>query len=264
MAARWGHEVLPLHGPLDRPLPPAQLEAALASAGPQDLVAFVHGETSTGVLHDAAGLAAVARRHGIPVLLDAVATLGISDLSLPALGIDLAFASGAKGLEGPAGLGLVIARRERLQAAPGGPGATLDLGEHWRRLEDDGQFPFTPPTGALAGLRVALEELAASGGPLARETRYRALGRALVDGLAPLGLHAVIDHAHRLPLVLAMESRHGPVAPMIDALRREGIEVYPAADARDARLRLGLVGVGEDDVEALVEAVARHLARASR
>lgn len=259
VAARWGHEVVPLAGPLDRPFSASRLDAALASEGPVDWLAFVHGETSTGVLHPVAELAAVARRRGIPVLLDAVATLGASELSLSELGIELAFASAAKGLEGPAGLGLVLARREHLESAPHGLSTTLDVAAQWRRLEDDGQFPFTPPTNGLLGLWAALEELASNGGPLAREGRYRMLGHALVEGLAPLGLHATIEPAHRLPLVLAMESRHGPIAPLVSALRRDGIEIYPAADAREARFRLGLVGVTEDDVEALLRSVARHL-----
>ncbi|MEM9457953.1 MAG: aminotransferase class V-fold PLP-dependent enzyme [Myxococcota bacterium] len=264
VAARWGHDVVVLDGSRERPVTPQQLEAALADAHPVDWLSFVHGETSTGVLHPVAPLAAVAQRHSIPIVLDAVGTIGISELHLPALGVDLAFGSGAKGLEGPAGLGLVWARTSRLCNAPAGPSTTLDVAAQWRRLEQDGQFPFTPPTLALRGLEAALEQLAAEGGPTAREARYRRIGQSLIDRLAPAGLRPVIEPAARMPLVLVMEHRHGPVAPLVEALRRDGIELYPAADGRDDRLRIGLVGVTDDDADALVRRVTARAAALSR
>lgn len=48
------------------PVDPAKVEAAFAANPDAALLAFVHAETSTGALSDAAALAAIARRHRLP------------------------------------------------------------------------------------------------------------------------------------------------------------------------------------------------------
>lgn len=257
-AQQWGHTVTRLRGEPTRPLDPASLDQALHERV-YDWVSLVHGETSTGVLHPIAELTAVARNHGVAVLLDAVSTIGTMALNLAALGVDVAFGSAAKALEGPSGLGFVLASRARLEHARGGPSLTLDLGAAWSRLQRDGQFRFTPPTGTLRGLRVALRALEAEGGPDARGRRYRRLAQRILDVLAPFGHEATIQAPARLPLLLAMRSPE-PAARFIAAMRQRGVELYAAATDDRFAYRVGLVGVTDDDVDALQRAAAAHYA----
>ncbi|MEM7155436.1 MAG: aminotransferase class V-fold PLP-dependent enzyme [Myxococcota bacterium] len=259
MARRWGHEVVPVEVPRDRPVDPAVIDHALTAKPGLQWLAFVHAETSTGVLHPIESIAAVARRHGVAMAVDIVGSLGLTPIDLPALGIDVAFASAAKGLHGPAGLGLVFTRSSLLEAAPGGPSATLDLAAHWRRLEQDGQSPFTSATGAIRALDVALEELSAEGGPAARGAAYRRRSLAIVEGLSAVGVRPVVEAPHRMPLVLAMRCAEIPAATLIEGLRGQGIELYPAASDDPQQFRIGLVGVSDDDVPVLVDRITDAL-----
>src|SRR5689334_22050121 len=58
------------------PVDPQKLEDALAKNRDARLVAFVHGETSTGVQSDAKTLVEIAHKHDALAIVDAVTTLG--------------------------------------------------------------------------------------------------------------------------------------------------------------------------------------------
>ena len=262
IAKRWGHEVHVLRCPQDRPASPAALAEALDAAPHNTRLALVHGETSTGVLHPIAALTAVAAERGIPVVLDAVGTIGTEPLALPDLGVDVAFGSAAKGLEGPSGLGFVVVKRDLLARSPGGPSTTLDLAAAARRLDQDGQFPFTPPTHSLRGLAAALDALEVEGGCAARGARYRRHADRLVTGLQSLGLRVLGSTSQRMAAVLVVQAPQ-PVASLVSALAEAGIEIYAAADGESSRFRLGLVGVTLDDVEVLLANLGRYVDTAS-
>lgn len=258
LAERWGHDVHVLRFATDRPASPGALAEALDAAPRKTRLALVHGETSTGVLHPIAALTAVAAERGIPVVLDAVGTIGTEPLALPDLGVDVLFASAAKGLEGPSGLGLVVVKRDLLARSPGGPSASLDLATAARRLDDDGQFPFTPPTHSLRGLASALDALEIEGGCAARGARYRRHADRLATGLQSLGLSVLGVPSQRMVAVLVVQAPR-PVASLVSALAEAGIEVYAAADGELSRFRIGLVGVTLDDVEVLLANVGRYV-----
>jgi aspartate aminotransferase-like enzyme len=84
----------------------AQVEAALAQR-PARVLFFTHSETSTGALHDAAALAQVAKKHGALAVADVVTSLGVHDVRMDAMGIDVAVSGSQKGMMLPPGLAFV-------------------------------------------------------------------------------------------------------------------------------------------------------------
>src|SRR5262249_37453913 len=71
MWERSGATVMRGNGEWGKPADPATLEKSL-DATPADVVAMVHGETSTGVRNPIRELAAVARKHDALTIVDAV------------------------------------------------------------------------------------------------------------------------------------------------------------------------------------------------
>ena len=107
MCQRYGATVTRLDVEWGRACDPEALRRALAAA-PADLVALVHAETSTGVLHPIRDLAAVAREGGALVLVDAVTSFGGHELDLAAWGVDACYSCTQKCLSAPAGLAPVV------------------------------------------------------------------------------------------------------------------------------------------------------------
>ena len=75
-----------------------------------DVIAWCHGETSTGVLNPLEPIARLAHEANALSMLDAVATFGTVPIDLARAGIDVAVSSSAKALQGPAGLAWALVR----------------------------------------------------------------------------------------------------------------------------------------------------------
>ena len=67
-------------------------------------------------------IAALCRKHSVPLLLDASQSAGILDLNFPALGAAFAAMPGHKGLLGPQGTGILLCRDKGMPLLSGGTG----------------------------------------------------------------------------------------------------------------------------------------------
>ena len=79
-------------------------KSSARSREPADIVAMVHGETSTGVVNPVHEIAAIAQAHGALTIVDAVTSLGGVPLTPAAWGIDVCYSCTQKGLGAPSGL----------------------------------------------------------------------------------------------------------------------------------------------------------------
>jgi len=187
-----------------RAVDPAQLEATLKMHPDAKIVAFVHAETSTGVVSDASALCKIAQAFGCLTIVDCVTSLGGIEVALDAWGADAAYSGTQKCLSCAPGLSPISMSQRAVDVikARKTPVASwfLDLNlvmGYW----GEGQtraYHHTAPVNALYGLHEALVVLTEEG--LASSwDRHRRNHNALKAGLEAMGLTFVVPEAERLP-----------------------------------------------------------------
>ncbi len=169
-AAAFGVEVERLEVSYGAGVPLAQLEARLRADAARELraVLVVHNETSTGVTSDVAGVRAALQRADHPALLlvDTVSSLASIDFRFDAWDVDVALTGPQKGLMLPPGMAILavsdraIATSEKARC----PRAYWDWQSVFERNRR-GQYPYTPATTLLFGLRESLAMLDEEGLP---------------------------------------------------------------------------------------------------
>lgn len=260
IAQRLGRDVVALRWPETEPVDAAGLERHLREdAGVTD-VAVVHCETTTGLLNPLEAVAAVTARAGRRLLVDAMSSFGALPLDLERVPATAVMASSNKCLEGVPGVSFVLAERAHLEASAGcSHSLTLDLEAQWRGFETDGQWRFTPPVQVLAALDAALDQLDQEGGPPARHARYRRNHAALVAGLRRLGFTTVLPEALQAPIIVtfAQPVRDFDFTAFYEALRGQGVVIYPGKLTEQPSFRIGCIGaIDEHDIARAVASIA--------
>lgn len=182
---------------------PDKVEEAFRANPDAALLAFVHAETSTGALSDAATLAAIARRFGALTIMDCVTSLAGVPVLLDEWGIDAAYSGSQKCLSSAPGLSPVSfsaaaverIRNRKTSCQSWFQDLSLVLG-YWSGAKRT--YHHTAPVNPLYGLHESLVLVAEEGlenvwqRHLDNHLRLRA-------GLAALGLRFVVREEARLP-----------------------------------------------------------------
>jgi len=257
-------------------LDPAAVEAAVR---PQtDLIVMTHASNVVGTILPVAEVAAVARHHGVLLLVDGAQTAGALPCSIEELGVDLFAFTGHKSLYGPMGTGgLVVGERvdvERLDPLTrGGTGSRSESDEQPGFLPDKYESGTLNVVG-LAGLAAGVDWVRERG---VEEIRARAveLGGILIDGLRELPgvtVYGTGNAARQMPTVsftlTGMEP--GELGRRLDddfgIAARVGLHCSPVAHASigtypsgTVRFALGALSTRQD-IETALRAVG-HLAR---
>ncbi len=237
------------------------IRAALAAEPRLTHLGLVYSETSSGIVQDLPALVRVAEELDRGVLVDAISAFGALPVDLahcPA--IDAVVFTVNKCLEAPPGLSFILARRDRLARGRAGSWS-LDLAD----ILDNGLrgswgvSRFTPPAQVVAACGVALDLLAAEGGPPARLARYTATMRVLYEGIESLGLTPYLPPGLQGPIVMNV---HAPADPAwdlqrsVDALKRRGFLISNFWNTQRPSFRVGCIGaLTSQDMTAAVAAM---------
>ncbi|MEP7208937.1 MAG: 2-aminoethylphosphonate--pyruvate transaminase [Casimicrobiaceae bacterium] len=260
-----GRRVTEFQTPEHVPTTPADVERLLAADRSITHVGLIHCETSTGILNPLAEIAAVVARHGVSLIVDAMSSFGALPIDARTMPFDALVAASGKCIEGPPGMGLVVARRSVLERAGGNcTSLAMDLHDQWVYMEKTTQWRFTPPTHVVVAFNAALDQFVAEGAQPARLARYTRNCETLVQGMAELGFTPFLPAAIQAPIIVTFHAPPDPAysfKPFYNRVRDKGFILYPGKLTQVETFRVGCIGaIGPDEMRQAVHAVRDCLA----
>lgn len=226
-------------------------------------VLVTHNETSTGVLNDVAALGQLLADADTLLLVDAVSSLGATDVLMDERGLDMVVTSSQKALMLPPGLSALAVSQKawgRVKECTS-PRAHFALDIH-HKLMAKGHTPWTPAISLLYGLEAALEMMEDEGLPEVYQ-RHERLGRAVRQGARAVGLEPVAPEEVASPTVTALAPPEGVAADEFrgDLRRQWGVSFAGGKGELEGRvLRFAHMGyVDELDVMAGLSALEMGL-----
>jgi 2-aminoethylphosphonate-pyruvate transaminase len=237
-------------------------------------LAFVHHETTSGILNDARAIASAAKQARldaglapIRVILDSMSAFGAYDVPMSGDGawpVDFVVSSSNKCIEGVPGFGFTLARVDALEECKGiARTLSLDLHDQWEAYQRTGQFRFTPPVQVLAAFRQALVEHEMEGGSAARLARYAGNYARLVSGMQAIGFKMYVDPGVQGSIIATFLQPEDPAFDfnrLYNSLAANGMVIYPGKLTHASCFRIGSIGrLFESDIDALLGCIEKEV-----
>lgn len=211
IAERCRARVIRVEAPWATPIDPAMVKEAVGKCNPK-IVAVVQAETSTGVLQPVEEIGKIAHEAGALFLVDAVTSLGGTDVPVDKWSIDAIYSCTQKCLGAPPMLSPVSFSPRAAEVIQIRKTLVQDwyfdvslLNKYWG---DDRKYHHTIPAASIYGLyealRIVLEE-----GLESRFARHRRVHELLRSGLEDLGFEFLVAAGYRLPMLNAVKIPKG-------------------------------------------------------
>ena len=201
---RCGATAIMVEDDWGKPVDPNKVEEAFKANPDAKLLAFVHAETSTGARSDAEALCKIAHDNNALALVDAVTSLGGSELKVDDWGIDAIYSGTQKCLSCTPGISpvsfseraveVITSRKTRVQSWFLDTNLVMGYwGANAKRA-----YHHTAPVNSLYALHESLVMLQDEGleNSWARHKKNHMVLRA---GLEAMGLSFIVDEEYRLP-----------------------------------------------------------------
>ena len=229
-----------------------------------DGILLQHVDTSTGVINPLRDIAAAAKKRGVRVLVDAVASAGGVEINLDNWGVDVLFTGSQKALSTPPGLGIVAYSSSYLEELDERASSSLyfNLPRLLKEMESTRNYYITPAVTLVRALNMSLRLIEAEGLE-ARYRRHSVLSKAVQEALEALGLEIVARPEWRAPTVTASYLPDGVEWPRFyETARRMGVELAGGLGELKGRVfRIGHMGqASASDIIATIAVVERALA----
>lgn len=253
-----------------------EVEAALDACAAKALFA-THVDTSTGVLVDPAGLAALARSRDVLSVFDGVCATGAELFEMSEWGADVYFTASQKAMGLPPGLALFVAGARAMEASRTRR-TPCPLYLDWNvwlpimETHEAGSMSYfaTPATNLVVAAEVALDEILSDRldgleGVDARIERHARTGRAMRAAWAHMGLGVVpASDAHCANTLSAVRYPAGVDASLVGRIVERGVIVaaglHPAMADRYFRVgHMGYVTTRPDLLRRTIRAVGDAL-----
>ncbi len=258
----YGVRAIPVGAPFGETVPAERIAEALGQHPEAKAVLMQHSESSTGVLHDVKGIAAVTGFTDAILIVDAVSSLGIADLQMDAWGLDLVVAGSQKGLMLPPGLSFCALSDKAWRHVKVSrlPKYYFDLTAECKAVSRN-EAHFTPAVSVVLGLREVLRMIEAEGLSNVLK-RHERLARATRSGAEALGLE-LFAKVSPSPALTAVVAPRGLDSEQVLAVYSTAHNITIAGGQGEMKgkvFRLGHMGyVGDFDVLTALAALEQVL-----
>jgi aspartate aminotransferase-like enzyme len=257
-----GRQVVPVEPKLGHPVTPGMIEDAIEANPGVEAVAITHNETSVGLINDLPSLTKVCKEHGKLVFVDAVSSMGGTEIRTDDWGIDICFSSSQKCFGVPPGLGLGSVSEAALDVAGRMPnrGWYFDL-KLWEKDHRDGKgTPVTSCIPQVAGLNASLKMIQGKGGKKWYFDLYRKRNRKIRRGIEKLGLSTYPAKGSESPTVSCINAPGKMGGPDVyKAMRGKGYELAQGyGSLKDSTFRVGNMGwIPSKSIDDMLAALAQ-------
>jgi len=247
---RCGATAIMVEDDWGKPVDPSKVEDAFKANPGVKLLAFVHAETSTGASSDAKTLCKIAHDNDALALVDAVTSLGGSELRVDEWGIDAIYSGSQKCLSCTPGISpvsfseraieVITSRETKVQSWFLDTNLVMGYwGPNAKRA-----YHHTAPVNSLYALHESLVMLQDEG--LENSwARHKKNHLALRAGLEAMGLSFIVDEASRLPQLNSVTIPDGidEAAVRSRLLNEFNLEIGAGLGALAGKVwRIGLMG----------------------
>lgn len=227
-------------------------------------LAFVHHETTVGILNPLSEISSLAQRYKVEIIVDAMSSFAGMMIDVEKDNIHYLVASSNKCIQAMAGISFVIANRASLLKTKEIKARNFyfNLLENHLYLETNKQFLFTPPVQTLYALRQAVTEYFDEG-PENRFARYASIYEIMKKKVLELGFRFLVEERHHAKLLTAImdpKSASYSFNEMHDYLFERGFTIYPGKVGNINTFRLSNIGaIYPKDMEDFLKVFEEYL-----
>lgn len=270
IAEKYGLDVLTVTSEWGKPLVAKDFRQALSTHKKVKLVAIVHLETSTTIVNPLEEIAKTVSDFGIPMLVDAVASLGGLSIKMDANNIALCASASQKCLGGPPGLAPIAINPRGWELINRNTSKRnswyLDL-NNWRQYSkawsDWHPYPITLCTNNVVALRTNVEKLLKVG-LRSRHKHFCEVARYLRQELRRIGFVPFTPNNIMAPVVTGVRSPHEIDPQKIIDYLVEFHEIKIAGGLGPLRNEIFRIGhmapsVSKKDIDEIIKALQCYL-----
>jgi len=245
-----GKEVVLIEPPMGIPISSEMISKKLETDPEIEAVAITHNETSAGLINPLEELSKTVNEYNKLLFVDAVSSMGGTEISVDKWGIDICYSSSQKCFGVPPGLGVGTVSLNALKTSKEAvnKGWYFDL-EIWEKYHKDGKgTPMTSTIPQVAGMNAALKFIEDNGGKQWFYNLYKERNQAIRKGISEIGLSTYPQKGYESPTVNCINAPEGVKgATVYHAMRKKGYELAQGYGAlKETTFRIGNMGYIED------------------
>jgi aspartate aminotransferase-like enzyme len=264
VAVSNGKQVETIEPPLGEPVTPDVLDKKLTESPDVEAVSVTHNETSVGLINPLEKLAKVVKEHGKLLFVDAVSSMGGTEIKVDKWGLDVCFSSTQKCFGVPPGLAMGSVSEEALKKSEAvkNKGWYFDF-KVWEEYQKQHGTPMTSVIPQIAGLNRILKMIYEKGGKKWFFNLYKERNQRIREGTEKLGLILFPKSGYESPTVTCVNSPAGiDGLEVYENVRKGGFELAKGyGSIKNVTFRIGNMGyIKSEDITSMLEAIETVLA----
>lgn len=209
-------------------------------------LAFVHCETSTGIINPINEVNNLCKNLKVNLFIDAMSTFGALTIDSNKIKFKALVASSNKCIEGVPGISFCISRTNDLIKSKGNSdNLCMDLYDQWKYMKETGRWRYTPPTHVVVAFLQALKEFEKEGGLKKRYQKYKKNRDVLIKEMNNIGFKCLLEDRLQSPIIVTFISPKDKkfiFSKFYKFLKLNNFIIYPGKMTNIETFRIGCIG----------------------